>query len=207
MDVTSKAVRRVVAIASSTGGPTALQTLIPLLPGGLCAPVLIVQHMPGGFTKALAERLDILSSVSVKEAAEGDALKPGVVYLAKGGQHMHVVPKDTGHAIHYTDLPNREGVRPCANYMYESLAECGYDEVICVVLTGMGADGTEGISNLKQKKKVRVYTQEQAGCTVYGMPRSVVEAGLSDGEMTLQQIAEEIKKIVGVTEDGCKPIS
>lgn len=188
----------VVAIASSTGGPKALQSLIPKLPANLNAPVLIVQHMPAGFTEALAGRLDSLSEISVKEAAEGDVLLKGHVYLSKGGRHMNVRKSSGNQTIHYTDEPLREGVRPCANYLYESLADSAYDKVICVVLTGMGADGTEGIGNLKKKKKVAVIAQDEETCTVYGMPRSVSMAGLADREVPLAQIADEIIKNVGV---------
>ncbi len=195
---TVKAGKKVVAIASSTGGPKALQTLIPLLPENLNAPVLIVQHMPAGFTEALAKRLDTLSPLSIKEAAEGDVLTPGWVYLARGGRHMEVARSGTRHIIRYTDLPSREGVRPCANYMYESLAACDYDEVVCAVLTGMGADGTAGIRNLKEKKRITVFAQNEATCAVYGMPRSIVNAGLSKEGIPLEKIAQEIIKNVGV---------
>ena len=166
----SRAGKKVVAIATSTGGPKALQVLVPLLPPNLNAPILIVQHMPAGFTKALADRLNLLSEVSVKEAEEGDILENGHVLLAGGGRHMNVVKTGERHRIHYTDEPPREGVRPCANYMYESLADCGYDEIVCAVLTGMGADGTAGIVNLKKKKRVTVFAQKEETCVVYGMP-------------------------------------
>lgn len=189
---------KIVAIASSTGGPKALQTLIPLLPQNLNAPVLIVQHMPAGFTEALAKRLNELSPIAVKEATDGEVIQNGTVYLARGGRHMNIAKCLRGHVVHYTDEPPREGVRPCANYMYESLAECGYEEVICAVLTGMGSDGTVGIRNLKQKKNVSVYVQDEASCTVYGMPRSVVNSGLAVKGIPLTQIAQEIIKNVGV---------
>lgn len=194
----TKAVKKIVAIASSTGGPKALQTLIPLLPANLNAPVLIVQHMPAGFTEALAGRLNTLSQIAVKEAADGDIIVPGQAYLAKGGRHMQVARSGTRHLIRYTDEPPREGVRPCANYMYESLTGCDYDEVVCAVLTGMGADGTAGIRNLKEKKRVTVFAQNEATCAVYGMPRSIVLAGLAEKEITLENIAQEIIKNVGV---------
>lgn len=191
--------RKIVAIASSTGGPKALQSVIPLLPAELQAPVLVVQHMPKGFTASLAERLDSLSPLKVKEAAEGDVLENGHVYLSMGGQHMNVAQGSGGRAvIHYTDEPPREGVKPCANYMYESLENSGYEEVVCVVMTGMGADGTKGISNLKGSKKIHVIAQEQSSCAVYGMPRSVVNAGLSNQVVPLEQIAQEIILNVGV---------
>lgn len=190
--------RKIVAIASSTGGPKALQSVIPLLPADLQAPVLIVQHMPKGFTASLAERLNSLSSIKVKEAAEGDVLQNGCVYLSMGGMHMNLANQGGKAVIHYTDEPPREGVKPCANYMYESLVGSGYEEVVCVVMTGMGADGTKGISNLKSNKKIHVIAQEQNTCAVYGMPRSVVLAGLSDQVVPLEQIAQEIILNVGV---------
>ena len=190
--------KKIIAIASSTGGPKALQEVIPLLPKDLKAPVLIVQHMPAGFTAALAERLDNLSAVKVREAREGDVLEEGQVYLAKGGSHMKVVRQAGRHVIHYTDEPLREGVKPCANYMYESLADSSFDEVICVVMTGMGADGTEGIKNLQKRKQITVISQSEDTCIVYGMPRSVVQAGVSQEVVPLTKIANEIIKNVGV---------
>ncbi len=189
---------RIVAIASSTGGPRALQSVIPKLSGKLKAPVVLVQHMPVGFTASLSERLNSLSEINVKEAAEGDVLQPGTVYIAKGGVHMHIRKSGAKHVIHFEDGPNREGVKPCANFMFESLADSGYDEVCCVVLTGMGADGTEGIKNLKQKKKVHVISQDSASCVVYGMPRACAEAGLSDQVVPLEDVAQEIIMNVGV---------
>ena len=189
---------KAVAIASSTGGPKALQSLIPFLPAELDAPVFIVQHMPAGFTEALSIRLDQLSGLSVKEAAEGDTAEKGHAYLARGGRHMEIRKKAGKEMLHYMDEPPREGVRPCANYMYESLMDSNYDEIICVVLTGMGADGTEGIRHLKEKKKVTVIAQDEETCTVYGMPKSVVQAQLADKILPLTQIAGEITKNVGV---------
>ena len=191
--------KKLVAIASSTGGPKALQAVIPNLPKNLDAPVLIVQHMPKGFTATLAERLNALSQMTVKEAEEGDVLKPGNVYLSQGGKHMNVVQSTLGvYSIHYSDEPSREGVKPCANYMYESLVNSTYDEIVCVVMTGMGADGTVGIRNLEEKKKVHVIAQNQETCVVYGMPKSVVNAGLSDISVPLDEIAQEIIINVGV---------
>ena len=190
---------KVVAIASSTGGPKSLQSVIPKLPAGLDAPVLLVQHMPKGFTASLAERLNDLSQVKVKEAKEGDELQSGTVYVAMGGMHMNVKTTSNGkYTIHYTDEPTREGVKPCANYMYESLSDSHFDKIVCVVMTGMGADGTEGIKNLEAKKKIHVIAQDQATCVVYGMPKSVVNAGLSDQVVPLEQLAQEIILNVGV---------
>lgn len=189
---------KIVAIASSTGGPKALQQVVPQLPKSLKAPVVIVQHMPVGFTKSLAERLDSLGEITVKEAEEGDVLSNGCVYLSRGGTHLNIVQKNGSYVIHYSDEPSREGVKPCANYMFESLANSKFDEIVCVVLTGMGADGTKGIVNLETKKKVHVIAQEESTCAVYGMPKSIVTAGLADKIVGLEQVAQEIIMNVGV---------
>lgn len=189
---------QIVALASSTGGPKALQAVIPKLPANLKAPVVVVQHMPAGFTASLAERLNALSEVSVKEAAEGDVLMPGSVYVAMGGKHLNILNMGGKYTIHYSDEPAREGVKPCANYMYESLIDSKFDRIVCVVMTGMGADGTEGIQHLKEKKKIQVIVQEASTCAVYGMPKSAVNAGLADQIVPLEQIAQEITTNVGV---------
>lgn len=190
---------QIVAIASSTGGPKALQAVIPKLPGNLKAPVVVVQHMPPGFTASLAERLNSLSVLNVKEAAEGDVLLPGNAYIAMGGKHLNILQASPGkYTIHYSDEPSREGVKPCANYMYESLMDSKFDRVLCVVMTGMGADGTQGIQNLALKKKIHVIVQEASTCAVYGMPKSAVNAGLADQTVPLEQIAQEIITNVGV---------
>ena len=189
---------KVVAIASSTGGPKALQAVIPRLPKNLNAPVVLVQHMPVGFTKSLADRLNTLSELEVSEAAEGDCIQKGHVYIAKGGSHLKVVTERGKSILHFSDEPTREGVKPCANYMYESLSDSPFDEVVCVVMTGMGMDGTEGIKNLKNKKKIHVIAQQEASCAVYGMPRAAVNAGLADQVVPLDSIAQEIIMNVGM---------
>ncbi len=191
---------KIVAIASSTGGPKALQEVITKLPADLDAPVLIVQHMPKGFTTSFAERLNGMSEIGVKEAADGEIIQKGMVYIARGGSHMKVRrASGNQYRIYYSDEPTREGVKPCANYMYESLMDCSYDNIICTVMTGMGMDGTEGIRNLKSKKKVHVISQDQASCVVYGMPKSIETAGLANQVVPLSQIAQEIILHVGLT--------
>ena len=190
--------KRIIALACSTGGPRALQSVIPNLPQDIKAPMVLVQHMPVGFTESLAARLDHLSKIKVVEAKEGEVLEDGCAYIAKSGYHMNLLKKGSSTVVHYSDEPNREGVKPCANYMYESLADSVYDEVVCVVLTGMGADGTEGIAHLKEKKKTFVITQDGDTCVVNGMPKSVVKAGLSDETVPLSLIAQEIILHVGV---------
>ncbi len=190
--------QKVVALACSTGGPKALQSVVPMLPAELAAPVLIVQHMPKGFTQSLAERLNTLSKIKVKEAAEGDVLENGVVYISMGGKHMNVVTKGGRAVIKYTDEPPREGVKPCANYMYESLQTSNFAQIVCVVLTGMGADGTKGIVNLKTSKKIHVIAQNEATSTVYGMPKAITATGLVNQVVALDDVAQEIIMNVGV---------
>ena len=189
---------KIIAIASSTGGPKALQYVIPRLPADIGVPVLLVQHMPKGFTRSLAERLNELSALSVTEVTDGEPIQAGHVYVAQGGQHMKVIAKGGGHYIQLSDEATREGVKPCANYMYESLADSHYDEIICAVLTGMGSDGTVGIKNLKSSKKIYVVAQDEDSCAVYGMPKSVVTAKLADDVVPIDQMANEIIKNVGV---------
>ncbi|MCR4590084.1 MAG: chemotaxis-specific protein-glutamate methyltransferase CheB [Lachnospiraceae bacterium] len=187
-----------IAIACSTGGPKALQSVIPYIPAGIDAPILLVQHMPAGFTKSLAERLDTLSKVRVREAQDGDLLEKGTVYLAAGGKHMKVGKSGNRMRIFYTDEPAREGVKPSANYMYESLMDSPYAEICCAVLTGMGADGTAGIENLEKHKKIYVVAQDEATSAVYGMPRAIALTGLVNEIVPLQKVAETIAKRVGV---------
>lgn len=196
--------KKVVAIAVSTGGPKALQSVIPFLPAELNAPVVMVQHMPEGFTSSFADRLNNMSEIKVVEGKEGEEIEDGCVYIAKAGMHLNLVKKGGKTTIHYSQEAYREGVRPCANYMYESLADSIFDEVVAVVMTGMGADGTEGIKKLKDSgRKTFVITQDNDSCVVYGMPKACTKANLSDVEVSLTQIAQEIILRVGVKSDGC----
>ena len=192
--------KKIVALACSTGGPKSLQQVIPYLPKNLDAPVVLVQHMPAGFTFSLSQRLNEISEVEVKEAQEGDILKNGVVYIAPGGKHMRVVKKGTDYCIKLSDEPAIDGLRPCANVMYESLENCQYDEITCVVLTGMGADGTKGIQGLAaHHKKLHVIAQDADTCVVYGMPKAIAQTGLVDEVVPLGSVAETITKNVGVS--------
>lgn len=189
---------KVVALACSTGGPKSLHTVIPLLPGNLNAPVLLVQHMPAGFTQSLAERLNEVSQVHVKEAEDGEIIQKGWVYIAPGGKHLAIAKKGKNHVVSISDAPPIGGLRPCANVMYRSLMEADYDEIICVVLTGMGSDGTDGIVKLDTKKKIYVIAQDQASSVVYGMPKVITESGLTDQVVALDGVADAITKCVGV---------
>lgn len=190
---------KIVALACSTGGPKALQSVIPYLPKNLNAPMVLVQHMPAGFTKSMADRLDEVSPIKVKEAEDGDILEKGKVYIAPGGKHMEVKKCPDGrHKIQLNEMPPIGGLRPCANITYDSLRTCGYDEVVCVVLTGMGADGTNGILSLSKSKPVYVISQNAETCVVYGMPKAIAETGIVNEVVPLTEIAQRITKNVGV---------
>ena len=192
--------KKIVALACSTGGPKSLQQVIPMLPAKLDAGVVLVQHMPAGFTASLAARLNEMSDINVKEGADGDVIQKGWVYIAPGGKHIEVVKKASEYVIKLNDEPPIDGLRPCANVMYKSLVQCNYDEITCVVLTGMGADGTEGIKTLSAShKKIHVIAQDEDSCVVYGMPKAIAQTGLVDEVVPLNKIAETITKNVGVS--------
>ena len=199
--VKPKAVRKnkLIALACSTGGPKALQSVIPFLKPQMDAPMVLVQHMPSGFTKSMADRLNELSGVAVKEAEDGDILEKGAVYIAPGGRHLKIQRMPDGrHRVVLNNEPAIGGLRPCANVMYNSLKDCSFDEITCVILTGMGADGTKGIKELASKVPVYVIAQDAASSVVYGMPRAITETGLTDEVVPLNQVAESILKNVGV---------
>ena len=189
---------KIVALACSTGGPKALQSVIPFLPKNLDAPIVLVQHMPAGFTKSMADRLNETSAIKVKEAAEGDVLEKGVVYVAPGGKHMEVKKTAGGHMITLNNMPAIGGLRPCADITYDSLKQSGFDQVVCVVLTGMGADGTKGILSLEKSKPIYVISQDAESCIVYGMPKAIAEAGVVNEVVPLDKVAATITKNVGV---------
>ncbi len=193
---------KLVALACSTGGPKSLQSVIPKLPANLDAPVVLVQHMPKGFTNSLAIRLDEMSHVNVKEAADGDILQKGWVYIAPGGKQMRIMKVGNTYKIATTDEPPRDALKPCANIMYESLMYSNFDEITCVVLTGMGADGTQGIGALGETNAVYVIAQDEETSVVYGMPKAIADAKQTDEVLPLEKIADAITKNVGVLNNG-----
>ncbi|HLG73818.1 MAG TPA: chemotaxis response regulator protein-glutamate methylesterase [Chloroflexota bacterium] len=180
--------RRVVAIGTSTGGPAALTQLMAQLPADLTAGVLVVQHMPAGFTKALAERLDGLSPLCIREAAEGDQVEDGLVLVAPGDFHMLVQPSGR---VALTKDPPVHSVRPAADVLMSSVARVYGRCSLGVVLTGMGHDGADGATDIK-KAGGQVMVQNEATSVVYGMAASVVKAGSADAILPLAQIAESI---------------
>lgn len=190
---------KLVALACSTGGPKALHQVVPKLPKNLDAPMIIVQHMPKGFTNSLAIRLNEMSEINVKEAEHGEVLEKGTVYIARGGSQLRVTKNSMGrYMLQVTEEAARNGLKPCADIMYESLVGSDYDEIVCVVLTGMGGDGTAGIKQLNTKNNIYSIAQNAETCTVYGMPKVFYESGLTNEVLPLQNIADAIWKHVGV---------
>lgn len=188
-----------IVIACSTGGPRALNKIIPKLPGDLEVPVVVVQHMAKGFTAPLANRLNSLSKINVSEVVAGVKPLPGNVYVAPSGWQT-VYKKGR---LELTTQTHISSLAPCADIFIESLVESDYKKIICCVLTGMGHDATEGIRILKEKKDVYVIAQDKKSSLVYGMPHSVTEEGLTNEEAALDTIAARIINYVEVLKDGC----
>jgi two-component system, chemotaxis family, protein-glutamate methylesterase/glutaminase len=180
--------RRLVVIASSTGGPAALAAVVPKLPPRLGAGILIVQHMPPGFTASLAGRLAQAGQVPVHEAAANDLICDDEALLAPGD--FHLITSLSGR-VQLSSLPSVNGVRPAADVTLQAVAPVWRDRLLAVVLTGMGVDGREGCRLVKQHGG-QVIAQDQASSTVWGMPGSVVEAGLADKVLPLDRIADAI---------------
>lgn len=191
----SSFISRYFAIASSTGGTQALASIIPKLPSDFPASVLVVQHMPAGFTGSLAERLNWQSEISVVEATDNMDIIPAQVVIAKGGKHMVIAESGGKCKIKLNDGPTRQGVKPNADILMESCAKIFRDKTVGIVLTGMGNDGTLGSKAIKENGG-SVITEEKSTCVIYGMPKSVVEANLSDKSLPLDKIAGEMKKMV-----------
>ena len=190
---------KLVALACSTGGPKALQQVIPKLPENLDAAVVLVQHMPVGFTASLSARLDEMSEIRVREAQDGEVLQKGTVYIAKGGSQMRVIEKNRHEfVLSVREEGARNGLKPCADILYESLRESSFEDITCVIMTGMGADGTKGILQLKETNKIYVIAQNAESSTVYGMPKAIAESGAVDEIKDLDLIADAIIEHVGV---------
>lgn len=196
--------RKLIVLACSTGGPQALQEVLPYLPADLDAPVILIQHMPEGFTLSLSERLNNMSEICVKEAEHLEKIESGCVYIAPGGKHLEVKKSLTGtHHISLNDHPPIGGLRPCADKTIESVCNTDYDEITCVVLTGMGSDATKGIRALYRKKRIYVIAQDEESSIVYGMPKVINSTGLVNEVVPLKEVAKSIIKHVGVKKDGC----
>ncbi|HAD81947.1 MAG: hypothetical protein A2509_06550 [Candidatus Edwardsbacteria bacterium RIFOXYD12_FULL_50_11] len=181
----STGIMRTLAIGSSTGGTRALAEILPKLPREINAALLLVQHMPVGFTKSLAERLDNRSKIRIREAQEGDVLERGLALLAPAGYHMELSP--SGDRITLNQDPPRFGVRPSVDVMMESVALYSPAETVGVILTGMGHDGANGVAGMK-KRGGHIIAEDRSTCVVYGMPKAAVETGAVDEVLPLDQI-------------------
>lgn len=182
-------------IASSTGGVQALSRVVPFLPADFPMPLLIVQHMPPLFTGSLASSLDMSSKLSVKEAESGDVLSAGNVYIAPGGWQTIIRNEGGKKVLHLEDAPSDTSLKPCADISMDSISTQYGADSVALILTGMGNDGTEGAKLIKNKGG-RVIVQNEATSIIFGMPGSVIEAGLSDAVLPIDKIAEHLSMLV-----------
>lgn len=185
---------RILGIGVSTGGPQTLMEIFKSIPANFPVPILIVQHMPPLFTRQLAERLDKICPLPVKEAEDGEPLREGAVYIAPGDYHMLVSSENRERKIKLTKDPPVNNCRPAVDVLFESLAEVYNGSCLALVLTGMGRDGTEGAKKIKQKGGA-VIAQDGESSIVFGMPRSVIEAGLADEVLNLKDIPQRLKEL------------
>ena len=185
-----------VVIGISTGGPQALKRLIPQFPETFPVPILMVMHMPIGYTEMYAAKLNELCRLEVREAAEGDEIKPGRVFLAPAGRHLLVQKGSNGKAVTHLDArPLNTLHRPAVDVLFQSAAEVYGNRVLGVVMTGMGSDGKQGAAWIKSQGGL-VFTEAESSCVVYGMPSVVMEAGLSDRSIPLEDMALAIREVV-----------
>ncbi|EZQ14066.1 MULTISPECIES: protein-glutamate methylesterase/protein-glutamine glutaminase [Halopseudomonas] len=182
---------KLVAIGTSTGGPVALQKVLTQLPADFPAPLLLIQHMPGTFTKAFAERLDKLCRITVREAEDGDTLRPGLALLAPGGKQMML---DSRGVIRILPGDERLNYKPSVDVTFGSAAKVLQNQVLGIILTGMGADGREGARMLKQAGS-SIWAQDEASCVIYGMPMAVAKANLADGIYDLDEIGRYLTEL------------
>jgi two-component system chemotaxis response regulator CheB len=191
-----KGLLSMVAIGISTGGPQALATLIPQLPANFPVPIAIVLHMPVGYTKMYAERLDQLSELKVVQAEEGEVLRSGIVLIAPGGRHLTFRRRSSGSVVAHLDARPFDTLhRPSVDVMFQSAAEIYRDRLLGVIMTGMGSDGKQGASWIKSQGG-SIFTEAESSCIVYGMPRAAIEAGLSDRTVSLEFMARAILDVI-----------
>jgi two-component system chemotaxis response regulator CheB len=185
-----------VVLGISTGGPQALKRLIPQLPSDFPVPIAMVMHMPVGYTEMYAAKLNELSQVEVREAAEGDEVKPGLVFLAQAGRHLFLKQDANGKIVTHLDAkPFSTLHRPSVDVLFQSAAEVYGNRVLGVVMTGMGSDGRQGAAWIKSQGGL-IFTEAESSCVVYGMPSVVMEAGLSDKSVALEDMAQAIREVV-----------
>jgi two-component system chemotaxis response regulator CheB len=184
----------VVVVGISTGGPQALRFLLPQFAEDFPVPILVVLHMPVGYTAPFAEQLNGLTRLVVKEAAEGDWLEPGTITMARAGWHLQVKRHSNGKGqLHLSSVPEDKPHRPSVDVLFQSAAESYRDRVLGVVMTGMGEDGKQGAAWIKANGGM-ILTEAEESCVIYGMPRAVAESGLSDASFPLDSMAQGITK-------------
>lgn len=189
-----------IAIGTSTGGPRALQRVLTDLPNDFTTPIVIVQHMPAGFTKSLADRLNTLTQIHIKEASHGEIIQKSTVYIAPGSFHLKVRKVGTSFAIELSSEPERSGHRPSVDVLLESLAEITNVNKIAVILTGMGTDGSKGLTYLKEKDSgTIVIAEKEESSIIYGMPKAAVKTNTVNHIVHLHQIGETITSLVKKT--------
>lgn len=186
---------KLIAIGTSTGGPVALHAVLAQLPEHFPLPILVVQHMPGSFTPAFAQRLDQLCNIRVKEAADGDVLQPGCAYIAPGGRQMTLDPRASVLTLRIVAGAAELNYKPSADVTFKSVHDVVGGKVLTVIMTGMGADGREGVRLLKEKGG-EAWAQDEKSCVVYGMPAALVNAGLADRVYALADIAGHLVRKV-----------
>lgn len=186
-----------IAVASSTGGPSALRKICSGLSEKINIPILIVQHMPKGFTHSFAQSLNVLCKLKVKEAENGEKLENGTVYIAPGGFHMKVDERRGNKVIQLSGGENVNGVKPAADKLFDSIGRIYKDKsILTVVITGMGKDGAAGVKIIKERCECYCITESKETAVIYGMPKVVYENGNSDEEVKLEDISQRINKII-----------
>lgn len=189
-------IKKIVCIGTSTGGPRALQQVLTKLPKTINAPIVVVQHMPAGFTKSLAVRLDSISEINVKEAEDGDILENGTAYIAPGGYHLKLKNGGSNITIYLDQTDPVNGHRPSVDVMYQSVSEIKNYSKIAVIMTGMGSDGANGLRALKSSGKTIAIAESEETSVVFGMPKSAIATNLVDEVVDLKEIAPTIMKYI-----------
>lgn len=184
---------RVLAIGTSTGGPKALQDTLSEMPGNFPLPVVLIQHMPANFTNTFAERLNQLSALKIKEAEDGDRLQRGCAYLAPGGKQIRFERRGEEVFLRIEPTPSSQIYKPSVDIAFASAAQVFGPGVLAVVLTGMGADGREGARDLVRRGS-SVWAQNEESCVIYGMPKAIVDAGLSEKIFALHDLPQLLRE-------------
>ncbi|MBN2417831.1 MAG: chemotaxis response regulator protein-glutamate methylesterase [Deltaproteobacteria bacterium] len=183
----------IIGIGVSTGGPKALTEMMPRIPANINVPILIVQHMPPLFTSSLAKSLDAHCAIQVKEAEDGEVIRPNVAFIAPGGKQMKVVASADGlnRILRITDDPPENSCKPSVDYLFRSIAEHYVGRSAGVIMTGMGSDGTQGLKMMKKNGSI-IIAQDEPSCVVFGMPKKPIDEGIVDVIAPLDRLAEEI---------------